>query len=68
MQIEEKNLAGEKFASEEDILSLRELEKTQIKKTLDFTGWNRNRSAELLGIHRNTLRLKIEEYGLDKPL
>jgi DNA-binding NtrC family response regulator len=68
MQAEEKNISAERFASEEDILSLRELEKTQIKKTLDFTGWNRNRSAELLGIHRNTLRLKIEEYGLDKPL
>jgi DNA-binding NtrC family response regulator len=68
MQIEEKNLSGERFASEQEIVSLRELEKTHIKKTLDFTGWNRNRSAELLGIHRNTLRLKIEEYGLDKPL
>jgi transcriptional regulator with PAS, ATPase and Fis domain len=43
---------------------LADLEKEQIKKVLDRMEWNIGKSAEILGIHRNTLRLKIKEYGL----
>ncbi|MFH1335938.1 MAG: sigma-54 dependent transcriptional regulator [Candidatus Zixiibacteriota bacterium] len=48
------------------ILSLKEMEKNHILKTLLKTDWNLNQSAELLGIHRNTLRLKMREYGIEK--
>ena len=51
----------EQFPSD---FSLRELEKSQILKVLEKTGRNLTQAAELLGIHRNTLRLKMKEYGI----
>lgn len=46
--------------------SLKEMEKNHIINTLLKTDWNLNRSAEILGIHRNTLRLKMREYGIER--
>ncbi len=46
--------------------SLKEMEKNHILSTLVKNDWNLNRSAELLGIHRNTLRLKMREYGIER--
>ena len=40
-------------------------ERDLIHKALDQVGGVRLRAAELLGIHRNTLRKKIEEMGKD---
>jgi DNA-binding NtrC family response regulator len=51
----------EQFPSD---FSLKELEKSQILKVLEKTGGNLTQTAELLGIHRNTLRLKMKEYGI----
>ncbi len=48
----------------EEVLPLAEMEKRQIKKCLDMHDWNMTLCADLLGIHRNTLRSKIKEYGL----
>ena len=45
-------------------LSLRELEKTLLKITLDATAGNRTHTAELLGISLRTVRNKIREHGL----
>jgi DNA-binding protein Fis len=42
-----------------------EFEKRFIKLVLDRTNGNQSRAAEALGIHRNTLSRKIEEYKLD---
>jgi Fis family transcriptional regulator, factor for inversion stimulation protein len=42
-----------------------EFEKRFIKKVLDTAHGNQSRAAEQLGIHRNTLSRKIEEYKLD---
>ncbi|MFO8184465.1 MAG: sigma-54 dependent transcriptional regulator [Candidatus Aegiribacteria sp.] len=42
-------------------VSLDELEKLAIRKTLDITGGNRTRAAELLGIGRRTLQRKLKE-------
>jgi len=47
-------------------LSLKDMEKNHILNTLKLTGWNLIKSAEILGIHRNTLRLKLREYGIEK--
>ncbi len=52
---------AEQFPSD---FSLKELEKSQILKVLERTGGNLSQAAELLGIHRNTLRLKMKEYGI----
>ncbi|HVP37292.1 MAG TPA: sigma-54 dependent transcriptional regulator [Terriglobales bacterium] len=54
-------LKAEQFPSD---FSLRELEKNQILKVLEKTNGNLSQAAELLGIHRNTLRLKMKEYGI----
>jgi DNA-binding NtrC family response regulator len=46
--------------------TLADVEKAHISKILNETGGNLSQAAERLGIHRNTLRLKIREYGLKK--
>jgi len=49
-----------------EVRPLSQVEKEHIKSCLDQFGWNIGLSAEKLGIHRNTLRSKIKEYGLSK--
>jgi DNA-binding NtrC family response regulator len=41
-----------------------DVEKAILEATLKRTGGNQVRASRLLGIHRTTLRKKIEEYGL----
>jgi two-component system response regulator HydG len=45
-------------------ISLDEMEKALILKTLDQTGGNRTRTAEILGINRRTLQNKLKDYGI----
>jgi DNA-binding NtrC family response regulator len=45
-------------------LSLEELEKIHIKHVLDSNNWNRNKTAQILGISLKTLYLKIKQYGM----
>ncbi len=45
--------------------AISEFEKRFIKRVLDRANGNQSRAAELLGIHRNTLSRKIEEYKLE---
>lgn len=47
--------------------SLAEIEKEHIRRVLEYCNWNQVKAAELLGIHRNTLRQKINEYKLTPP-
>ena len=42
-----------------------EFEKRFIKRVLERNNGNQSRTAEALGIHRNTLSRKIAEYRLD---
>jgi DNA-binding protein Fis len=56
------NLAGDMMLSAG--LTLRELEKQLIERTLAQTGGNRSRAAEMLGISLRTVRNKIRDYGL----
>jgi two-component system response regulator HydG len=46
-------------------ISLQEVEKALIVKTLEDTGGNRTRAAEILGINRRTLQNKLKEYGIN---
>ncbi|HEX7318846.1 MAG TPA: sigma-54 dependent transcriptional regulator [bacterium] len=46
--------------------TMADIEKQHIRSVLLKTNWNLSLTAEKLGIHRNTLRLKIKEYGLEK--
>lgn len=45
-------------------ISLEEVERALILKTLEETGGNRSRAAEILGINRRTLLNKLKEYGM----
>lgn len=44
--------------------SLREVERELLEVTLQATGGNRTRAAEMLGVSIRTIRNKIREYGL----
>ena len=46
-------------------ISLKDMERETITKTLQQTGGNRTKAAVLLGITRKTLQNKIKEYGID---
>ena len=48
-------------------MSLAEMERELIVKTLAETGGNRTRASEVLGINRRTLQNKLKEYGLNTP-
>jgi len=45
--------------------AIEEFEKRFIKRVLDRAEGNQSKAAQLLGIHRNTLSRKIEEYKLE---
>jgi DNA-binding NtrC family response regulator len=44
--------------------ALEAVEEDYILKILRECGWNQSKAAEVLGLHRNTLREKIKRYGL----
>jgi len=46
--------------------TLAEVERTVILAALERNDWSQGRTAQELGIHRNTLRNKIQEYGLTR--
>ena len=41
-----------------------EFEKKYIRKVLEINGGNQSKAAKALGIHRNTLGRKMEEYHI----
>jgi len=45
---------------------LQTAERNQIMQTIQNQGWNRSRTARVLGIDRKTLRLKMHFYSLEK--
>ncbi len=48
-----------------DNLNLDHIEKQAIIEALKQTGGSLIKASELLGIHRNSIRLKIKKYDLD---
>lgn len=48
----------------EPLLSLQEMERLHIKRVLGYTGNNRTRAAQILGISRSTLNEKIKNYKI----
>lgn len=47
-------------------LIMPQLERPLIKVALELAGGEKKKAAEMLGIHRNTLRARLRELGLDK--
>ena len=48
-------------------LSLDELERELIAQALERTDGNKTGAARLLGLSRDTLRYRLEKYGIDEP-
>ncbi len=46
--------------------TLADMERAHILAALERNNWNQLKTAEELGIHRNTLRNKIQEFGLQR--
>ena len=49
-----------------EALSLKEIEKRHIDKTLGHTDWNKSQAAAILQIERSTLDRKIKAYELKR--
>jgi transcriptional regulator of acetoin/glycerol metabolism len=49
-----------------EALSLEEIEKRHILRTLEHTDWNKSQAAAILEIERSTLDRKIKGYGLKR--
>ncbi len=59
--------AQAEIASEQRLLSLEDLEKIQIERVLRHCSGDRTKSADMLGISKKTLYLKIKRYGIKVP-
>jgi DNA-binding NtrC family response regulator len=65
--LEGRELADKKAASGSfpaEGVTLRDMEKQLLERTLEATGGNRTRAAEILGVSLRTVRNKIREFGL----
>ncbi len=49
-------------------ISMADVEQDHILKTLEHTGWNKSKSAQILGIERSTLDRKLKRYHVPRPL
>ena len=56
--------SSEKNAGLKPGVTLQEVERQLLEATLDATGGNRTRAAELMGVSLRTVRNKIREYGM----
>ncbi|MGC8740049.1 MAG: sigma 54-interacting transcriptional regulator [Candidatus Sumerlaeaceae bacterium] len=63
----ERQYSTTALANADEIIPLAEVERQHILQVLEHFDWNQARAAEALGVHRNTLRNKIIEYGLHRP-
>ncbi len=47
--------------------AVKTLEKAMIARAMKTAGGNRTEASKILGIHRNTLQSKLEEYAVAVP-
>lgn len=59
-------LVGSSDAAKVEGEALEDVEKRHIMMMLERTSWNVSEAARRLGIHRNTLRLKMKHYRIGK--
>lgn len=64
--IEPEDLPIAQTKEKKEPLKLEEMEALHIEKVLRLAGGNIKKAAEILGIHRNTLREKLKKYGIPK--
>jgi DNA-binding NtrC family response regulator len=61
-EVADKNTTGARLAAQG--VTLRDMERQLLERTLEATGGNRTRAAEILGVSLRTVRNKIREFGL----
>ena len=66
-RISSPTLVGERMSSSSLPSAVADLERARILDALDQCGGNQTRAARLLGISRNTLLARLDEYGLPRP-
>ena len=59
-----RDAAADPFRLPEGGVSLEALERDLIRQALERAGGNRTRAAALLGLTRDTLRYRLEKYGI----
>ena len=59
-----KDLDGEQPHALYDMV-LACIEKPLLEYTLHYAGGNQSKTAEILGLNRNTLRKKIQQYNIE---
>ena len=62
------SLAGNSVSSVIDIDDLEVRERLHVQRVLTREGWNRNRTAEALGINRRSLYRLILKHSLQPPV
>ncbi len=55
----------EAVTNSSSVQTLKDVEQQMILRTLSETGGNRTKTAEILGISRRTLQLKLKKYGIN---
>ncbi len=60
----EIDMEGEDSGTDMKPVSLSDMERAHILRTLNSTGWNKSKAAAILGIERSTLDRKIRRYEL----
>jgi Nif-specific regulatory protein len=50
-----------------ELISLEEVERLHILRTIESTNWKKREAARSLGINRSTLDRKLEKYGIRPP-
>ena len=63
---EPEDVADENESSFREI-TIEDLEREHILKSLEATEWNKTRAAQILGIERSTLDRKLKRYGVSRP-
>jgi DNA-binding NtrC family response regulator len=66
LKMSQKHSEEKVFSEGKEDLSLKNMEKEHIQKVLASNDGNVTKTAEILGIHRNTLMSKMKEYGIRK--
>ncbi len=54
------------YSENEPLLSLEEVEKQQIIKALNVTGFHRQKAADLLKVNRKVIERRIKKFGIEK--
>jgi two-component system response regulator AtoC len=47
-------------------IELEQLERSLVMQALERSGWNQTRAATLLGLNRDQIRYRIEEFKLER--